>query len=170
MMGGLSRNQHITRSICAATVLEEPARLAGRFPLKTMMTGGITMRKQLAILASSALLISVGTASAQKQTPQQYDKSGAPSGLQSTTSDKPSAVTLPEAKSPAPDATGAPVSETTGQAPKFEDRWSAQRDTPDRPPAATTSSETTGQTPSMSKKMGPEMEGAGDLRAAPDDE
>jgi hypothetical protein len=122
-----------------------------------MMTGGITMRKQLAILASSALLISVGTASAQKQTPQQYDKSGAPSGL-------------PEAKSPAPDATGAPVSETTGQAPKFEDRWSAQRDTPDRPPAATTSSETTGQTPSMSKKMGPEMEGAGDLRAAPDDE
>jgi hypothetical protein len=128
------------------------------------------MRKQLVILASSALLISVGTASAQKQTPQLYDKSGAPSGLQSTTPDKLPAVTLPEAKTPAPEATGAPVSETTGQAPKFEDRWSAQRDTPDRPPTATTSSETTGQSPSMSKKMGPEMESAGDLRAAPDDE
>jgi hypothetical protein len=128
------------------------------------------MRIQFVILASSALIISSGAALAQRETPQQYDKSGAPSGLQSTTPDKPPAVTLPEANTRAPDATGAPVSETTGQAPKFEDRWSAQRDTPDRPPAATTSSEATGQTPSMSKKMGPEMEGAGDLRAAPDDE
>jgi hypothetical protein len=32
----------ITQPIWAATVLEEPARLAGRFLLKIMMTGGIT--------------------------------------------------------------------------------------------------------------------------------
>jgi hypothetical protein len=43
--------------------------------------------------------------------------------------------------------------ETTGQAPSFEDRWAAQREIPDRPPAATkpdanaSSPGTTGQAP-----------------------
>jgi hypothetical protein len=39
----------------------------------------------------------------------------------------------------------------------------------DRAPLATPS-EPTGQTPSMSKKMGPEMESVGDQRASPDDQ
>ena len=60
-----------------------------------------------------------------------------------------------------------PLPETTG--PSFEDRWSAQRATPDRAPLATPS-EPTGQTPSMSKKMGPEMESVGGQRASPDDQ
>src|SRR6266508_5531552 len=43
--------------------------------------------------------------------------------------------------------------ETTGQAPSFEDRWAAQREIPDRPPAArkpdadASSPGTTGQAP-----------------------
>jgi hypothetical protein len=65
---------------------------------------------------------------------------------------------------------GAPsLPETTGQGTSFEDRWSAQRATPDHAPLATPS-EPTGQTPSMSKKMGPEMESVGDQRASPDDQ
>ena len=76
----------------------------------------------------------------------------------------------------APDATGAPIPETTGQAPTFEDRWSAQGGVPYLPPAATIpnptlpASETTGQAPTVSKKMGADMESAGDVRAAPDSE
>jgi hypothetical protein len=87
------------------------------------------LRKQLIILASSALIISSGVALAQQETPQQYHKSGAPSGLQSTTPDRAPVVTLPEANTAAP--------ESTGQGPNFEDRWSAQRETPDRLPTAT---------------------------------
>jgi hypothetical protein len=109
------------------------------------------MRKQSIVLVAATVLVSAGVALAQNQTqtPQQYDKSGAPSGLQSTTPDQPPVVTLPEANGPAPDARGAPVSETTGQAPKFddrwspgqapkfEDRWSAQGGVPYLPPNAT---------------------------------
>jgi hypothetical protein len=62
-----------------------------------------------------------------------------------------------------------PLPETAGQGTSFEDRWSAQRATPHRAPLATPS-EPTGQTPSMSKKMGPEMESVGDQRASPDDQ
>ena len=95
--------------------IEEPAKLAGRFPLESTRREEKPLRKQLLILASFALIINSGVALAQQETPQQYDKSGAPSGLRANT--------------------GAP--ETTGQAPNFEDRWSAQRETPDRLPKAT---------------------------------
>ena len=61
------------------------------------------MRKQSILLVSATVVISTGMALAQAQTPQQYEKSGAPSGLQSTTPDKPPVVTLPEANAPAPD-------------------------------------------------------------------
>ena len=125
----VARDSRIAQSICAAASLEEPDNWRG-VSLWNHDTGEEPlMRKQLAILASSALLISVGTASAQEQTPQQYDKSGAPSGLQSTTPDRAPVVSLPEANTAAP--------ETTGQAASFEDRWSAQRETTDRLPTAT---------------------------------
>ena len=39
------------------------------------------MRKQLLILATFALIINSGVALAQQETPQQFDKSGASSGL-----------------------------------------------------------------------------------------
>ena len=57
--------------------------------------------------------------------------------LQSTT--RSPAATLPETKTVAPDATGAPIEQ-----------------------------QTTGQAPNVSKKMGAEMESAGDRRASPD--
>jgi len=50
------------------------------------------------------------------------------------------AATLPETKTVAPDATGAPVQQQTGQA------------------------------PNVSKKMGAEMDSAGDQRASPDEQ
>ena len=87
------------------------------------------LRKQFIISACSALIITSGLALAQYETPQQYDKSSAPSGLQSTTPDKAPVVTLPEGNTPAP--------ETTGQAANFDDRWSAQSETPGRLPTAT---------------------------------
>ena len=115
--------------VSSATPLEEPAKLAGRFPLESTRREEKPLRKQLLILASFALIINSGVALAQQETPQQYDKSGAPSGLRANT--------------------GAP--ETTGQAPNFEDRWSAQRETPDRLPKATLpgadASRTTDQAP-----------------------
>jgi hypothetical protein len=83
------------------------------------------MRRQLAILIS--VTFSAVTASAQQQTPEQHD-SGAPTTSQSPAIDRPSAPTLPEAKRPRP--------ETHGQAANFEDRWSAQREIPDRLPEA----------------------------------
>ena len=51
------------------------------------------------------------------------------------------AATLPETKTVAPDATGAPVQQ-----------------------------QTTGQAPNVSKKMGAEMDSAGDQRASPDEQ
>jgi hypothetical protein len=62
-----------------------------------------------------------------------------------------------------------PLPETTGQGTSFEDRWSAQRATSDSASLAAPS-ERTGRTPSMSKKMGPEMDSVGDQRASPDDQ
>ena len=87
--------------VSSATPLEEPDKLAGRFPLEPTRREEKPLRKQLLILASFALIINSGVALAQQETPQ-----------------------------------GAP--ETTGQAPNFEDRWSAQREAPDRLPTATT--------------------------------
>jgi hypothetical protein len=167
------------------------------------------MRKQSILLVAATVAISTGVALAQDQaqTPQNYDKSGAPSGLQSTTPDKPPVVTLPEANAPALDASEAPVTaettdqaakfedrwsaqggpnaslpnatapapETTGQAAKFEDRWSGQAGVPYLPPNAALPNapaplpETTGQAPNVSKKMGAEVESAGDQRASPDE-
>ncbi len=86
------------------------------------------MRKQF-VISATALIITSGLALAQHETPQQYDKSSAPSGLQSTTPDKSPVVTLPEANTSAP--------ETTGEAANFDDRWSAQSETPARLPTAT---------------------------------
>ena len=101
--------------VSSATPLEEPDKLAGRFPLEPTRREEKPLRKQLLILASFALIINSGVALAQQETPQQYDKSGAHSGLRANTG----------------------ASETTGDAPTFEDRWSAQRETPDRLPRAT---------------------------------
>ena len=138
----------------------------------SLETGGAAMRKQTVIWAVAALLVSYGVASAQKP-PTLNQNLGAPT-TQSTTPDTAPVVTLPEVK--APDATGAPIIETTGQAPNFEDRWSAQGGVPYLSPTATIPSatlpapETTGQAPTVTKKMGAEMESAGDVRAAPDSE
>ena len=128
------------------------------------------MRKQSIFLVAATVVASIG-ALAQAQTPQQYDKSGAPSGVQSTKRDKLPVVTLPETNAPAPAASEAPVSE----APKFEDRWSAQGAVPYLPPNATLPNataplpQTIGQAPNASKKMGAEMDSAGDQRASPDE-
>jgi hypothetical protein len=109
------------------------------------------MRKQSILLVSATVVISTGMALAQAQTPQQYEKSGAPSGLQSTTPDKPPVVTLPEANAPAPDGSGAPASVTTDRTVNFEDRWSAQSGVSYLPPnptvpnATAPAPETTGQ-------------------------
>jgi hypothetical protein len=77
----------------------------------------------------------------------------------------------------APDVSGAPVPESTGRSPNFEDRWSIRNtgtsqslptsalpSTPAAPP------EGIGEAPTVSRKMGPEMESSGDVRAAPDSE
>jgi hypothetical protein len=104
------------------------------------------MRKQSLILGAAAVLVSGAIASVQSQTPSQYDKSGAPTGLQSMTPDKPPVSTVPEANAPpvstVPEA-NAP--ETTGQAQKFDDRWPTG--TPNRPSAAVPAAppSTTGQ-------------------------
>ena len=130
------------------------------------------MRKHSIFLVAATVVASIG-ALAQAQTPQQYDKSGAPSGVQSTKRDKLPVVTLPETNAPA--ASEAPVSETAGQAPKFEDRLSAQGAVPYLPPNATLPNataplpQTIGQAPNASKKMGAEMDSAGDQRASPDE-
>ena len=95
------------------------------------------MKRQSMFVVSATVVISTGMALAQAQTPQQYEKSDAPSGLQSTTPDKPPIVTLPEANAPAPDGSGAPASVTSDRTANFEDRWSAQSGVPYLPPNPT---------------------------------
>jgi hypothetical protein len=77
------------------------------------------------ILASAALLIGAGMTSAQQQPPQ----AASPNMTEPNTS----------------------VSETTGRSPKFEERWSVQDETWDRPPVTNMSDpnrpSTTGQAP-----------------------
>jgi hypothetical protein len=51
------------------------------------------LRKQSVVLAAFALLVSVGMASAQQPTPQQYDRSAVAPDLQSKTPDRPSTAT-----------------------------------------------------------------------------
>jgi hypothetical protein len=123
------------------------------------------MRKQSAVFAFAALVLSYGAASAQEQMPVQHDAAGAPASSQATSPERSPAVTLPEVKTRAPETTGAPVVETTGQAPKFEDRWSGQSEP--RPPSATPApAQSTGATPA--KDLGAERERAGDPRASSD--
>jgi hypothetical protein len=102
------------------------------------------MRKLL--LASAALLIGIGLGSAQQQAPGESGY-GTPHSLQN--------AAKPEANAPSPEP------ETTGQAPKFEDRWPAQAGKQDRPPAATMPDATTGPAPEPSKKMHPEESRSG---------
>ena len=92
------------------------------------------MRNVPLLLAAAALLVSSGIASAQGESAQK--RIDAPTGLQSTTPDKPPVATLPEA---ATDPHGGPP-------------------------------QTTGQAPNVSKKMGAEMDSAGDPRASPDEQ
>jgi hypothetical protein len=106
------------------------------------------MKSRSITLAVAAVLISAGTPAA--QTPK-TDHSGI-------------------------STTAAQTTETTGQAQSFEDRWSAQAAVPYMPPGAhvptatAPAPETTGQASTVSKKMGAEMDSAGDLRPAPNPE
>jgi len=103
------------------------------------------MRSRSILLTVAAVLISAGTSTA--QTPSNHS-----------------------------DVSSTQPPETTGQAQSFEDRWSAQAAVPYLPPGApvptapASAPEATGQAPTVSKKMGAEMEGAGDMRPAPDAE
>jgi hypothetical protein len=72
--------------------------------------------KHFIMFATSVVLITGSIASAKSESPSDYEKSGAPTALQSTTPDRPPVVTLREAN--APETTGASTSETTGHAPK----------------------------------------------------
>jgi hypothetical protein len=105
------------------------------------------MRSRSITLTVAAVLISAGTPVAQTPT---ADHSGV--------------------------STAAETTETTGQVQSFEDRWSAQAAGPYLPPGARVPTatapdpETTGQAPTVSKKMGAEMNSAGDPRPAPDPE
>ena len=92
------------------------------------------MRKQWLLIAAT-LFVTVGTASAQNEPSQ--DTMRGPTGLESTAPNNPPIATVPEA---ATDASRAPASPTSGQA------------------------------PNVSKKMGPEMDSAGDKKASPDGE
>jgi uncharacterized protein YdeI (BOF family) len=92
------------------------------------------MRKH-ALFAAAALVVSTSVAAAQNQITQ--DKTSAPTAVQSTTPDKPPIATVPEA---ATGTSGAPIPQTSGQA------------------------------PNVSKKMGAEMDSAGDQRPSPDEQ
>jgi len=125
----------------------------------------LLMRKQSALFAFAALALCYAAASAQEQMPVQHDASDAPASSQATSPERSPAVTLPEVQTRAPETTGAPVAETTGQAPKFEDRWSGQSEP--RPPSVTPApGQSTGAT--TAKELGAERESAGGPRASPD--
>jgi len=72
--------------------------------------------KSFAIFGMSIALITGSIPLAVTQSPSNYEKSGAPAALQNMTADKPPEAPLPEAH--APETTRAPISETSGQAPK----------------------------------------------------
>jgi hypothetical protein len=93
------------------------------------------MTKHSLLFAATALLLTLGAASAQNR--DSRGNTNAPTALQRTTPDKPPVATVPEA---ATDVAGVPRRETTGQA------------------------------PNVSKKMGAEMDSAGDQRASPDEQ
>jgi hypothetical protein len=72
--------------------------------------------KHFVILGMSIALITGSIALAAAESPSDYEKSGAPTALESTTADRPPVATLPETH--APETTRTPISETNGQAPK----------------------------------------------------
>ncbi len=74
------------------------------------------MTKHFVMFATSVVLITGSIASAKSELPSDYEKSGAPTALQSTNPERPPVATLREAN--APETTGASTSETTGHAPK----------------------------------------------------
>jgi len=77
---------------------------------------GTAVTKRFAIVATSIVIITGSIASAKSESPSDYEKSGAPTALQSTNPDRPPVTTLREAN--APETTGTSRSETTGHAPK----------------------------------------------------
>jgi hypothetical protein len=82
------------------------------------------MRKPLHLIVGAGLLMSSGVASAQGQTPQ--SKTIAPTGLQSTTPEKPPVSTVPDA---ATDMAGVPRrGETSGRAPNVSKKMGAEMD------------------------------------------
>jgi hypothetical protein len=88
------------------------------------------MTKNASILAAAALLFTAGIASAQTQTPPQYDSSGAPVPPGSTVTPRPNTGNTPDD----------PPAGTSGQAPR-DKRLPADRDpnvtpVPVRPPAS----------------------------------
>jgi hypothetical protein len=111
---------------------EEPDELAAR--LSQVMIRRTTMMRQPPFLAALGLLLSFAVASAQEQPQTPKNEPTA-----SQTTGRSPATTLPETKTVAPDATGAPI-------------------------------EQTGKAPNVSKRMGAEMESAGDRRASPDEQ
>jgi hypothetical protein len=120
---------------------KEPGELA-RVSLGKLGSRRKIMRKHV-LFAAAALVVSTSVAAAQNQITQDkqnqitQDKTSAPTAVQSTTPDKPPIATVPEA---ATDTSGAPIPQTSGQA------------------------------PNVSKKMGAEMDSAGDQRASPDEQ
>ena len=58
------------------------------------------MTKHFVMFATSVVLITGSIASAKSESPSDYEKSGAPTALQSTTPERPPVVTLPEANAP----------------------------------------------------------------------
>jgi hypothetical protein len=87
------------------------------------------MKTQVVISAAAALLLSVGVAAAQKQTPKQHDSSPAPATSERATPDRPPAATMPKANAPSP--------ETTGQAPSASEKMDPGMDSvggPKTPP------------------------------------
>jgi hypothetical protein len=117
---------------CAANVTrcEEPARLR-RVCLEPQARSATMMKT----LVAAAFLASSAVAYGQTPTAPQHENPAPQSTPRSP------AATLPETKTVAPDATGAPVQQ-----------------------------QTTGQAPNVSKKMGAEMDSAGDQRASPDEQ
>ena len=89
----------------------------------------IKMLVAAVFLASSGVAYGQTPPALQPENPEQQSGPRSPS------------ATLPETKTVAPDATGAPVQQPT-----------------------------TGQAPNVSKKMGAEMESSGDQRASPDEQ
>jgi hypothetical protein len=112
---------------------KEPGELA-RVSLGKLGSRRKIMRKHV-LFAAAALVVSTSVAAAQNQITQ--DKTSASTAVQSTTPDKPPIATVPEA---ATDTSGAPIPQTSGQA------------------------------PNVSKKMSAEMDSAGDQRASPDEQ